>query len=64
MPTINQLVRKGRQRVKYKTASPALQSSPQKRGVCTRVIADFKIVRGQIRNPKFAIRNRGSYAET
>src|SRR2546430_7779835 len=37
MPTINQLVRKGRQRVKYKTAAPALQSSPQKRGVCTRV---------------------------
>src|SRR5438132_9470284 len=37
MPTINQLVRKGRERVKYKTASPALQSSPQKRGVCIRV---------------------------
>ena len=37
MPTINQLIRKGRQNVKYKTASPALQSSPQKRGVCTRV---------------------------
>jgi len=37
MPTINQLVRKGRQAVKYKTASPALQSNPQKRGVCTRV---------------------------
>ncbi len=37
MPTINQLVRKGRQTVKYKTASPALQQSPQKRGVCTRV---------------------------
>src|SRR5688500_16687524 len=37
MPTINQLVRKGRRRVKYKTASPALQSNPQKRGVCTRV---------------------------
>ena len=37
MPTINQLVRKGRQAVKYKTASPALQQSPQKRGVCTRV---------------------------
>ena len=36
VPTINQLVRKGRQAVKYKTASPALQSSPQKRGVCTR----------------------------
>jgi small subunit ribosomal protein S12 len=37
VPTINQLVRKGRQAVKYKTASPALQSSPQRRGVCTRV---------------------------
>ena len=37
VPTINQLVRKGRQEVKYKTASPALQSSPQRRGVCTRV---------------------------
>ena len=37
MPTINQLVRKGRQAVKYKTASPALQGSPQRRGVCTRV---------------------------
>lgn len=37
MPTINQLVRKGRQAVKYKTASPALQESPQRRGVCTRV---------------------------
>jgi small subunit ribosomal protein S12 len=37
VPTINQLVRKSRQQVKYKTASPALQSSPQKRGVCTRV---------------------------
>ena len=37
MPTINQLIRKGREKVKYKTASPALQRSPQKRGVCTRV---------------------------
>ena len=37
MPTINQLVAKGREAVKYKTKSPALQSSPQKRGVCTRV---------------------------
>jgi small subunit ribosomal protein S12 len=37
VPTINQLIRKGREKVKYKTASPALQSSPQKRGVCTRV---------------------------
>jgi len=37
MPTINQLVRKGRQNVTHKTASPALKSCPQKRGVCTRV---------------------------
>jgi small subunit ribosomal protein S12 len=37
MPTINQLVRKGRKRVKKKTNTPALKGSPQKRGVCTRV---------------------------
>jgi small subunit ribosomal protein S12 len=37
MPTINQLVRKGRKRVKKKTTTPALKGSPQKRGVCTRV---------------------------
>ena len=37
MPTINQLVSQGRQKVRYKTKSPALASSPQKRGVCTRV---------------------------
>jgi len=37
MPTINQLVRKGRKKIKSKTASPALKSCPQKRGVCTRV---------------------------
>lgn len=37
MPTINQLVRKGRQRVKKKTSTPALKGAPQKRGVCTRV---------------------------
>ena len=37
MPTINQLVRKGRERLAEKTASPALKRSPQKRGVCTRV---------------------------
>ncbi len=37
MPTFNQLVRKGRQRVKVKTKSPALQGCPQKRGVCVRV---------------------------
>lgn len=50
MPTINQLVRKGREKVEYKSTAPALQkgfnslhrtsteaSSPQKRGVCTSV---------------------------
>ena len=35
MPTINQLVRKGRQTVVYKSASPALKECPQRRGVCT-----------------------------
>lgn len=35
MPTINQLVRKGRQKVVDKSASPALNECPQKRGVCT-----------------------------
>ena len=35
MPTINQLIRKGRKAVKKKTKSPALESCPQKRGVCT-----------------------------
>ena len=37
MPTLNQLVRHGRKRQLTKTASPALKSAPQKRGVCTRV---------------------------
>ena|SRR5687767_2530203 len=37
MPTINQLVRKGRQKVRRKTTAPALRSCPQKRGVCVRV---------------------------
>ncbi|OPY05720.1 MAG: 30S ribosomal protein S12 [Syntrophaceae bacterium PtaB.Bin038] len=37
MPTINQLVRKGRQQVRKKTATPALVSCPQRRGVCVRV---------------------------
>ena len=39
MPTISQLVRKGREKVLTKTKSPALQNSPQKRGVCVRVFA-------------------------
>ena len=37
MPTISQLVRKGRYRVERKTKSPALQACPQRRGVCVRV---------------------------
>jgi small subunit ribosomal protein S12 len=37
VPTINQLIRNGRNKVTWKTKAPALQSSPQKRGVCTRV---------------------------
>jgi len=38
MPTINQLIRNGRKASLKKTNSPALQSCPQKRGVCTRVM--------------------------
>lgn len=37
MPTINQLVRKGREKKNWKTSSPALERCPQKRGVCVRV---------------------------
>ena len=37
MPTINQLVRKGRTPKTSKTSTPALRGAPQKRGVCTRV---------------------------
>ncbi|MBC7104589.1 MAG: 30S ribosomal protein S12 [Firmicutes bacterium] len=37
MPTISQLVRRGREKVAEKSASPALKECPQKRGVCTRV---------------------------
>jgi small subunit ribosomal protein S12 len=37
LPTINQLVRKGRKKVIKKTSAPALQTCPQRRGVCTRV---------------------------
>lgn len=37
MPTIQQLVRKGRKKLTFKSKSPALDSSPQRRGVCTRV---------------------------
>jgi len=37
MPTINQLVREARKKVRKKVATPALKGSPQKRGVCVRV---------------------------
>ncbi len=37
MPTINQLIRKGRQKARKKMKTPALQNCPQKRGVCVRV---------------------------
>jgi len=37
MPTVNQLVRNGREQLRGRTKSPALLSCPQKRGVCTRV---------------------------
>lgn len=38
MPTINQLIRKGRHSAANRTKAPALESCPQKRGVCTRVM--------------------------
>ena len=38
MPTINQLIRHGRNKQKKKTKSPALKSCPKRRGVCTRVM--------------------------
>lgn len=37
MPTINQLIRKGRKQITVKTKAPAMGECPQKRGVCTRV---------------------------
>ena len=37
MPTVNQLVREGREQVRKKSKAPALQNCPQKRGVCIRV---------------------------
>src|SRR3569833_4744921 len=44
MTTVNQLVRKNRSPKTYKSASPALQSSPQRRGVCTRVFLFFSLL--------------------
>ena len=59
MPTINQLVRKGRRRIIKKTTTPALKGNPQKRGVCTRVYTTTpkkpnsalrKVTRGRLTN--------------
>ncbi len=46
MPTISQLVRAGRKKIVSKTKSPALQNSPQKRGVCVRVFTQTVLIRG------------------
>ncbi len=57
MPTINQLVRKGREKLRQKSASPALKQCPQKRGVCTRVLhhdaeeAELGAAQGRPRSP-------------
>lgn len=50
MPTINQLIRKGRQKVEYKSKSPQLDECPQRRGVCIRVTTQSP------RKPNSAIR--------
>ena len=59
MPTINQLVRKGRTKIKYKSKSPALENSPFRRGVCIQVMtrtpkkpnsAMRKVARVKLRN--------------
>jgi len=50
MPTINQLVRKGRAPARWKSKVPALSGSPQRRGVCTRVYTSTP------KNPNSALR--------
>jgi len=51
MPTINQLIRKGRRKVSVKSKSPALADCPQRRGVCvqvmTRKVAKVRLTNGQ-----------------
>ncbi|MEJ2070642.1 MAG: hypothetical protein P8X58_09580 [Syntrophobacterales bacterium] len=63
MPTINQLIRKGRERQRRRTASPALQSCPQKRGVCIRVYTTpgvrYHVVRGTLDASGVQDRRRG-----
>ena len=55
MPTINQLVRKGRQTPPEKSKVPALKNSPQRRGVCTRVYTSTP------KKPNSAMRKAVSY---
>ena len=54
MPTINQLVRKGREVLKSKSTAPALKECPQKRGVCTRVYTTTP------KKPNSALRKEGA----
>jgi len=51
VPTISQLIRKGRKPIKAKTTAPALKSCPQRRGVCTRVYTSTP------KKPNSALRN-------
>jgi len=55
LPTVNQLVRKGRVSAKAKVKTPALAGAPQKRGVCTRVMTQTPGSRTRLsaRSPAF-----------
>ena len=52
MPTISQLVRKGRKVIVDKSKSPALDNCPQRRGVCVRVYTTRKVARVRLTNQK------------
>ena len=64
MPTIQQLVRKGRTPKVVKTKAPALRSNPQQRGVCTRVYTTYIAGRRSTLHPcrceRSAVRSSGS----
>jgi small subunit ribosomal protein S12 len=55
MPTINQLVRKGRDPQKAKSKVPAMEANPQKRGVCTRVYTLRKVAKIRLTNQREVI---------
>ncbi len=70
MPTISQLVRYGRKKIVSKTKSPALQNSPQKRGVCVRVFTQTpkkpnsalrKVARVRLTNVAGRMQGRSKY---